>query len=376
MNDVVALAKTLIARPSVTPDDAGCQDLIAARLQAAGFRCERLDFGDVRNLWCEHGDGGEVLVFLGHTDVVPPGPREAWRSEPFVPTERDGHLYGRGAADMKGSVAAFVVALEQFVAAHPRHPGTIALLLTSDEEGDAIDGVRRVADDFRASGRRIDYCVTGEPSSKEVFGDLLRVGRRGTLSGYLTVHGVQGHVAYPEKALNPIHAALPALAELAARRWDEGTPVFPATSFQLSNLHAGTGANNVIPGTCEAVFNFRYHPGWQAPALEAETEAVLRAHGLRFDLRWHRGGEPFLTGEGRLRAAARAALAEVCGTVPDENTGGGTSDARFIAPLGAEVVELGPINASIHKVDERIALDELERLPALYLAVARHVLPA
>ena len=209
-----------------------------------------------------------------------------------------------------------------------------------------------------------------------MFGDLLRVGRRGTLSGYLTVHGVQGHVAYPEKALNPIHAALPALAELAARRWDEGTPVFPATSFQLSNLHAGTGANNVIPGTCEAVFNFRYHPGWQAPALEAETEAVLRAHRLRFDLRWHRGGEPFLTGEGRLRAAARAALAEVCGTVPDENTGGGTSDARFIAPLGAEVVELGPINASIHKVDERIALAELERLPALYLAVARQLLPA
>lgn len=376
MNDVVALTKDLVSRPSVTPEDAGCQDLIAARLDAAGFRIERPDFGDVRNLWAAHGDGGDVLVFLGHTDVVPPGPREAWASDPFVPSERDGHLYGRGTADMKGSVAAFVVALEQFVAAHPDHPGTIALLLTSDEEGDAIDGVRRVADHFRAIGRRIDFCVTGEPSSKERLGDLLRVGRRGTLSGYLTVRGIQGHVAYPEKARNPIHQAMPALAELGARRWDTGYPEFPPTSFQISNVHAGTGANNVIPGTCEVVFNFRYNPGWRAPDLEAETEKVLQAHGLQYDLRWHRGGEPFLTGEGRLRAAARAVLQEVCGIVPDENTGGGTSDARFIAPLGAEVVELGPINASIHKVDERIALDELERLPSLYRAVAERVLLA
>jgi succinyl-diaminopimelate desuccinylase len=372
--DVVALTKDLVARASVTPEDAGCQDVVAARLAAAGFRCERLDFGDVRNLWAEHGDGGDVLVFLGHTDVVPPGPRDAWASDPFVPTERDGHLYGRGTADMKGSVAAFVVALEQFVAAHPRHPGTIALLLTSDEEGDAIDGVRRVVDVFRAQGRRIDFCVTGEPSSKARLGDLLRVGRRGTLSGYLAVRGIQGHVAYPEKALNPIHALAPALAELCARRWDEGYPEFPPTSFQVSNVHAGTGANNVIPGACDVVFNFRYNPGWRAAALEAEVEAVLQAHGLRYDLRWHRGGEPFLTGEGRLRAAARAVLQEQCGVVPDENTGGGTSDARFIAPLGAEVVELGPINASIHKVDERIALAELERLPSLYRAVAERVL--
>ena len=376
MDGVLALAQALMARRSVTPDDAGCQAFLASRLAVAGFTCEHLRLGEVDNLWATHGSGGPVLVLLGHTDVVPTGPREAWASDPFEPTIRDGVLYGRGAADMKGSVAAFVVAAERFVAAHPGHPGTLAILLTSDEEGDAIDGVRRIAALFRERGQRIDWCITGEPSSKARLGDLLRVGRRGTLSGTLVVRGIQGHVAYPEKARNPIHQALPALAELAARRWDEGTPVFPATSFQLSNLHAGTGANNVIPGTCEAVFNFRYHPGWQAPALEAETEAVLRAHGLRFDLRWHRGGEPFLTGEGRLRAAARAALAEVCGTVPDENTGGGTSDARFIAPLGAEVVELGPINASIHKVDERIALDELERLPALYLAVARHVLPA
>ncbi len=374
--DVVALARALITRPSVTPDDAGCQDLVAARLAAAGFRCERLDFGAVKNLWATHGDGGEVLCFLGHTDVVPPGPRADWASDPFVPDERDGHLYGRGAADMKGSVAAFVVALEQFAAAHPRHPGTLALLLTSDEEGDAIDGVRRVVDHFRARGQRIDFCVTGEPSSKAALGDLLRVGRRGTLSGTLQVIGIQGHVAYPEKARNPIHQAMPALAELCARRWDEGYPEFPPSSFQVSNIHAGTGANNVIPGHCEVVFNFRYNPGWTAARLQAEVEAVLQRHGLQYDLRWHRGGEPFLTGEGRLRAAVRASLRDTLGVVPDENTGGGTSDARFIAPLGAEVVELGPINASIHKVDERVSLADLERLPALYRDVAERLLLA
>jgi succinyl-diaminopimelate desuccinylase len=374
MSDVLALTNDLIARPSVTPDDAGCQAMISERLGRAGFRCEQIDFGAVKNLWASHGEGGDVLCFLGHTDVVPPGPREAWASDPFTPTIRDGYLYGRGAADMKGSVAAFVVALEQFVAAHPDHPGTVALLLTSDEEGDAIDGVRKVAEHFRATGRRIDFCVTGEPSSKEVLGDLLRVGRRGTLSGTLTVRGIQGHVAYPEKARNPIHQAMPALAELSARRWDEGYPEFPASSFQVSNIHAGTGANNVIPGHCEVLFNFRYNPGWSAEALEREVHAVLDRHGLEYDLRWHRGGEPFLTGEGRLRAAVRAVLMEQCGTTPDENTGGGTSDARFIAPLGAEVVEVGPVNATIHKVDERVAVAELERLPALYRAIAEQLL--
>ncbi len=377
MSAVLELAKDLIARPSVTPDDAGCQALLSARLRAAGFRCEPLDFGDVKNLWATHGTGGPVLVFLGHTDVVPPGPREAWASDPFVPTIRDGVLHGRGAADMKGSVAAMVLALEQFVAANPAHPGTVALLLTSDEEGDAIDGVRKVAEHFRATGQRIDWCVTGEPSSKEKLGDLLRVGRRGTLSGTLTVRGIQGHVAYPEKARNPIHQAMPALAELCARRWDEGYPEFPPTSFQVSNVHAGTGANNVIPGACEVLFNFRYNPGWRAEQLEAGVQAVLDRHGLEYDLRWHRGGEPFLTREGPLRAAARAAIAACCdGLVPEENTGGGTSDARFIAPLGAEVVELGPVNASIHKVDEGIALAELERLPTLYRAVAERLLSA
>jgi len=376
MSDVLDLARELISRASVTPDDAGCQALLSERLARAGFQCRQLDFGGVKNLWATHGKGGEVLCFLGHTDVVPPGPREAWASDPFVPTIRDGHLYGRGAADMKASVAAFVLALEQFVAEHPDHPGTVAVLLTSDEEGDAIDGVRRVAEHFRASGQRIDFCITGEPSSKESLGDLLRVGRRGTLSGTLIVKGIQGHVAYPEKARNPIHQAMPALAELSARRWDEGYPEFPASSFQISNIHAGTGANNVIPGHCEVVFNFRYNPGWRAEALEAEVHSLLDRHGLEYDLRWHRGGEPFLTGEGRLRAAVRAVLVDMFGMAPEENTGGGTSDARFIAPLGAEVVELGPVNASIHKVDEHIALADLERLPALYRAVAERLLLA
>lgn len=379
MNDVIELAEALIARPSVTPDDAGCQDLIAERLRKAGFAIEHLPFGPVKNLWASHGSGSPVFVFLGHTDVVPTGPTEDWASDPFVPTLRDGKLYGRGAADMKGSVAAFVLALEEFVAAHPQHRGTVALLLTSDEEGDAIDGVRRVVEHFRAGGQRIDYCLTGEPSSKEKLGDLLRVGRRGTLSGTLTVRGIQGHVAYPEKARNPIHQAMPALAELCARRWDEGFPregesLFPPSSFQISNIHSGTGANNVIPGACEVVLNFRYNPGWQAAELEREVHAALDRHGLEYSIAWHRGGEPFLTGEGALRRAAREVMIERCGVVPDENTGGGTSDARFIAPMGAEVVEMGPINASIHKVDEHVAVDELQRLPAVYREIVEKLL--
>ncbi len=367
MSGVLALTCDLIARPSVTPDDAGCQALIAQRLEAAGFTIEHLRFGEVDNLWATHGAGeGPVLVLLGHTDVVPPGPHEAWASDPFMPEIRDGVLYGRGAADMKGSVAAFVVALEQFVAAHPQHPGKVALLLTSDEEGDAIDGVRKVAEVFRARGERIDWCITGEPSSKETLGDLLRVGRRGSLSATLTVRGVQGHVAYPEKARNPIHLAAPALAALAARRWDDGYESFPPTSLQISNLNAGTGANNVIPGTLTALFNLRYNPHWKAAQLEAECEAILRAHGLDFEIRWHRSGEPFYTPEGPLRGAARAVLAEFSGAAPEESTGGGTSDARFIAPLGAQCIEIGPVNASIHQVDEHVRVAGLEALPVLY----------
>lgn len=369
MSAVLELARELIAIPSVTPDDLGCQELIADRLARAGFACERLRFGDVDNLWATHGSGGPVLVLLGHTDVVPPGPREAWTSDPFEPEIRDGLLYGRGAADMKGSVAAFVVALEQFVARHPNHRGTVALLLTSDEEGDAVDGVRKVAELFRARGTAIDWCITGEPSSKARLGDLLRIGRRGTLSATLTVRGVQGHVAYPEKARNPIHQAMPALAELTARRWDGGYETFPPTSLQVSNIHAGTGANNVIPGELQVLFNLRYNPHWDAARLEAECEAVLHAHGLEYAIQWHRGGEPFFTPDGPLRRAARDVLARHAGAAPEESTGGGTSDARFIAPLGAQCVEIGPVNASIHKVDEHVSVADLEALPGLYEAL-------
>lgn len=379
MSDVFDLTCDLISRPSVTPEDAGCQALIATRLATAGFANEHLRLGEVDNLFATHSgkDGtgdGPLLVLLGHTDVVPPGPREAWASDPFTPEIRDGVLYGRGAADMKGSVAAFVIALERFVAAHPDHPGTIALLLTSDEEGDAIDGVRQVAKIFRERGQRIDWCITGEPSSKETLGDLLRVGRRGSLSAKLTIKGVQGHVAYPDKARNPIHLAMTALSELAARQWDAGYETFPPTSLQISNIHSGTGANNVIPGELQALFNLRYNPHWDAARLEAECEAVLQAHGLEFDVHWHRSGEPFHTPEGPLRAAARDVLAEFAGNAPEESTGGGTSDARFIAPLGAQCIEIGPVNASIHQVDENVRVADLERLPDLYLALIERLL--
>ncbi|WP_115527451.1 MULTISPECIES: succinyl-diaminopimelate desuccinylase [Xanthomonas] len=374
MSDVLDLTRDLIARASVTPVDAGCQAVIAQRLAAAGFACEHLRLGEVDNLWATHGSGAPVLVLLGHTDVVPPGPREAWTSDPFDPQIRDGVLYGRGAADMKGSVAAFVIAAEQFVAAHAEHPGTLAVLLTSDEEGDAIDGVRRVADLFRKRGQAIDWCITGEPSSTERLGDLLRVGRRGSLSGTLTVNGVQGHVAYPHKARNPIHLAAPALAELVARRWDDGFESFPPTSLQISNIHAGTGANNVIPGELQVAFNLRYTPQWDAPRLEAEITAVLDRHALDYSVRWHRSGEPFYTPEGRLRSVAREVLGQFAGAPPEESTGGGTSDARFIAPLGAQCIEVGPVNASIHQVDEHVRVADLEALPSLYRTLVERLL--
>ncbi len=374
MSDVLDLTCELINRPSVTPDDAGCQMLIAERLRRAGFNIEHLRFGEVDNLWATHGGDGPILMLLGHTDVVPPGPRDAWRSDPFTAQIRDGVLYGRGAADMKGSVAAFVVALEQFVARHPGHAGKVALLLTSDEEGDAIDGVRKVADVFRDRHERIDWCITGEPSSKAVLGDLVRVGRRGSLSARLVVNGVQGHVAYPEKAKNPIHHALPALAELASREWDAGYETFPPTSLQITDTHAGNHASNVIPGSMEVLFNLRYNPHWDAVKLETECEVILRKHGLDYTLHWHRSGEPFHTPEGELRAAAREVLARFAGRAPEESTGGGTSDARFIAPLGAQCIEVGPVNASIHKVDENVRVTDLEALPALYLGLIERLL--
>ena len=374
MSEVLELACELISRASVTPDDAGCQALLGARLARAGFAIESLRFGQVDNLWASHGSGAPVLVLLGHTDVVPSGPTRAWASYPFVPVVRDGVLYGRGAADMKGSVAAFVVAAGRFVAANPDHPGTLALLLTSDEEGDAIDGVRKVAATFRERGQRIDWCITGEPSSTARLGDLLRVGRRGSLSGTLVVKGVQGHVAYPHKARNPIHQAAPALAELVARQWDAGYESFPPTSLQISNLHAGAGANNVIPGELQVLFNLRYNPHWDAPRLEREITALLDRHGLEYELRWHRSGEPFHTPEGRLRAVAREVLAGFSGAPPEESTGGGTSDARFIAPLGAQCIEIGPVNASIHQVDEHVSVADLEALPDLYLRLVERLL--
>jgi len=371
MAQILDLTSELIRRASVTPDDAGCQKLLGDRLALAGFRIEHLRYGEVDNLWATHGSGAPVLVFLGHTDVVPSGPVEQWGSAPFAPVIRDGRLYGRGAADMKSGVAAMTLALEAFVAAHPGHAGTVALLLTSDEEGPTNrDGVRRVVEEFGRRGQRIDWCVTGEPSSRDRLGDIVRVGRRGSLSGRLRVRGVQGHVAYPDKVRNPIHLAAPALAELAATRWDEGNASFPPTSFQISNVHSGTGALNVVPGALEAAFNFRFCTASTAQSLRERSEAILRRHGLDFDIDWDLSGEAFLTNDGPLRQAVFAAIEEVCGLTPIADTGGGTSDARFIAPLGAEVVEVGPTNASIHKIDEHVALSELEALPGLHLRIA------
>jgi len=378
MSDVLDLTCELIRRRSVTPDDAGCQALIAERLARVGFTIQSLRYGEVDNLWATHRGSdasGPTLMFLGHTDVVPSGPETSWQSPPFEPTIIDGRLYGRGAADMKGSVAAMVVALEQFVVAHPDHLGRVGLLITSDEEGVAIDGVRKVIEHFRANDERIEFCVVGEPSAKEKLGDLIRVGRRGSLSATLTVRGIQGHVAYPEKALNPIHAFGPALAELAAERWDEGNADFPPTSMQVSNLNAGTGANNVIPGTLTALFNFRYSTASRAEDLRARSEAILHRHGLDFHIDWQLSGQPFLTPPGgKLRETVVAVCRDLCQLDPDQSTGGGTSDGRFIALLGTEVVEVGPINATIHKVDECVAVQELEQLPAIYQAVCERLL--
>lgn len=374
-SSVRALTAELIRRASVTPDDAGCQALIAERLAAAGFAIERRRFGDVDNLWATHGASGPTLSFLGHTDVVPSGPEASWHSPPFEPSEREGRLYGRGAADMKGSVAAFVIALESLVQRFPDHPGRLALLLTSDEEGDAIDGVRRMAAQFADRGERVDYCLVGEPSSAQRLGDIVRVGRRGSLTANIEVIGKQGHVAYPQLADNPIHRILPALQELVARCWDvEPFPEFPPTSLQIANLHAGTGASNVIPGHAQVQINLRYSPRWNADTLSAEIESCLARHAVPVRIGWHRSGEPFYTAEGALRAAVRDAVTEHCGYLPEENTGGGTSDGRFMAPLGAEVVELGPRNASIHQIDEWIDLDDLERLPLLYASIAERLL--
>jgi succinyl-diaminopimelate desuccinylase len=374
MTPIVELTSELCRRPSVTPDDAGCQSVIAARLARAGFMTEPLPFGDVHNVWIHHGGGDPVLVLLGHTDVVPPGPLAEWASPPFEPSLRDGHLHARGAADMKGSIAAMTVALERFVAGHPRHRGTLALLLTSDEEGPSRDGIRRVAETFQRRGQRIDWCLVGEPSSKTHLGDVVRIGRRGSLSGRFVVRGVQGHVAFPDLALNPIHAVAPALAELSARRWDHGNAHFPPTGMQIVNVAAGTGALNVIPGELSFDLNFRFGTASTAEDLMRDVEAVLVKHGLDYRVHWELSGAPFVTVGGELLDAVRHAIRVETGIEPRADTGGGTSDGRFIAPLGAQVVELGPVNATIHKIDERVAVADLETLERVYYGVIERLL--
>jgi len=374
MDKTLALTQELIRRPSVTPRDEGCLELIASRLSPLGFEIERLRFGEVDNLWARHGREAPLMVFAGHTDVVPPGPREAWQSDPFEPVIRDGRLYGRGAADMKTSLAAFVTAVENFIARRPNHPGSIALLLTSDEEGPAVDGTVKVVEWLCARGIRIDYCVVGEPTSSRTLGDVIKNGRRGSLNGRLTVHGIQGHVAHPHLARNPIHQFAPALTELAATQWDQGNADFPPTSFQISNLNAGTGATNVIPGTLSASFNFRFSTAVTERDLRERVEAILRRHGVEYTLEWSLTGQPYLTRPGRLVEAARTAVERTLGVRPVLSTDGGTSDGRYIAPTGAEVVELGPVNASIHKIDENVPVEDPARLASAYEALLEIIL--
>ena len=360
------LATQLIARRSVTPEDADCQRLIAARLTAIGFKAEPMRFGEVDNLWVRRGETRPLLCFAGHTDVVPTGPLEAWTSDPFVPDVRDGSLYGRGAADMKSSLAGFVTAIEKYVAEHPNHPGSIALLLTSDEEGPATDGTVRVVETLKARGQRIDYCVVGEPTSVEQLGDTIKNGRRGSLSGDILVKGVQGHVAYPHLARNPVHLFAPALSELASTSWDNGNEYFPPTTWQVSNIQAGTGATNVIPGTLRAHFNFRFSPESTVEGLKRRVIEILERHGIEFELTWSLSGNPFMTRKGKLVDAISMAIKQVTGRETQLSTTGGTSDGRFIADICDEVVELGPINASIHKVNEHIAVADLDRLSEIY----------
>jgi len=374
MTDTLTLTQDLIRRRSVTPEDAGCMELIVARLAPLGFKAEYLDFGQTRNLWLRRGDAAPLLVFLGHTDVVPSGPVEDWSSPPFEPTIRDGKLYGRGTADMKGSIAAFVTALEAFIATHEDHQGSIAVLLTSDEEGDAKDGIVKVVEVLQARGEKIDWCLVGEPSSFDWLGDVIRVGRRGSLCAVLRVFGVQGHVAYPNKADNPIHRFAPALAELTAEVWDEGNEFFPPTSFQVSNINGGTGADNVIPGRLDVLFNFRFSTALTEEQIKARVHAILDKHGLKYELAWRLSGAPFLTTQTELVEAVQTALAQVVGEPARPDTGGGTSDGRFIAPTGAQVVELGPLNGSIHKIDENTPVEDLETLSKVYRQVLVNLL--
>ena len=376
MHDTVALTAALIACRSVTPNDAGCMALIEAELSPCGFKTEYLDFGETRNLYMRRGTEGPLLVFLGHTDVVPPGPESDWKHPPFEATIENGLMYGRGAADMKSGVAAMVTALARFAQSNPDHTGSIALLMTSDEEGAAHDGVVKVVETFKARGEKIDWCVIGEPSSFDRLGDVIRVGRRGSLNGILRVEGVQGHVAYPDKADNPIHRLAPALAELAHETWDQGNEFFPPTSFQVSNIQSGTGAENVIPGRLEMLFNFRFSTAVTESELKQRVVAILDRHQIRYSLEWRLSGAPFLTTGSRLIEATQLALEAVVGQRARPDTGGGTSDGRFIAPTGAEVVELGPLNGSIHKVNEHTPVKDIETLSQIYEAILTQLLIA
>jgi succinyl-diaminopimelate desuccinylase len=375
MSETLELAKALVARPSVSPADGGCQDMMIDRLAALGFGIERMPFGNVANFWASRrGGDGPVFCFAGHTDVVPTGPVEEWHSDPFDPVIRDGMLYGRGAADMKSALAAMVVAVERFVKARPRHAGALAFLITSDEEGPSVDGTRRVAEVLRARNERIDWCLVGEPTSEKLFGDTVKIGRRGSLSGRLTVHGVQGHIAYPQLAENPVHMLAPALAELVARHWDDGDEYFQPTSFQVSNISAGTGAPNVIPGELKARFNFRWSPRQTLEGLQDAVVSTLDRHGVRYSLEWFVSGLPFYTPPGTLSGAVAQAVREVTGREPVLSTSGGTSDGRFIAPMGAQVVELGVVNQTIHKVNECVRVADVDTLARTYERVVELLL--
>jgi len=368
------LARELISRRSVTPEDGGCQELLAERLARLGFAIERVRRGEVTNLWARRGEARPLLCFVGHTDVVPTGPIEKWHSNPFVPTERDGKLFGRGAADMKTSIAAFVVAVEDFLAKNAKHSGSIALLITSDEEGPAVEGTVKVVDLLNGRGERIDYCLVGEPTCVSRLGDTIKNGRRGSLSGALRVKGVQAHIAYPHLGKNPVHAVAPALAELAATEWDKGNDSFPPTTWQVSNIHGGTGADNVTPNDVEVRFNFRFGTASTAEGLRQRVHAVLDRHKLEYDLDWTLGAAPYLTPRGKLVDALSAAIREVTGTAPEVSTTGGTSDGRFIAGICSEVVEFGPVNVSIHKLNEHIDLAAIEPLREIYLRVLARLL--
>src|SRR5688500_11144193 len=374
MSATVDLTFDLISRSSVTPADQGCQEVMTQRLAEAGFAIENLRYGNVDNHWANHGSGSPVLCFAGHTDVVPTRPLEEWQTAPSKPAIRDGLLFGRGAADMKSALAAMVTATEDFVRAHPKHKGTIAYLITSDEEGPSVDGTKKVVETLRERGQKIDWCIVGEPSSEKQLGDTIKIGRRGSLSGRLTVHGVQGHIAYPQFAENPVHTFAPALAELTARVWDQGNEFFQPTSFQISNFNAGTGAPNVIPGELKARFNLRYSPVQTIDGLKDTVEGILKKHGVRYTLEWYVSGEPFYTAPGALSHGVTRAIEAETGSKPKFSTGGGTSDGRFIAPLGAQVVELGVINATIHKVNEHVSVADIDRLHRIYLNALKEML--